>query len=357
MAKLYSVGQSKVKTYRSCRQQYHFKYEEGLQRKRTKRPFVFGRIVHRMIEAKAQGEDPMQILKEIEIDNLPIFTAEKEMYGEIITDIAVIMTDYFEFWEKVRPDGLRFIPVEDENDELRFAEHEFDVPLSALVRKRDRTRTEGIVFKGQVDGLGKTPNKLRWLVEHKSFDKMPGDDERWRNLQSVVYIRAVLHLGWMKQIDGVAWNYIMSKAPTIPQLLKDGTRLSKQAIITLPSVVRSVLKVHKLDPKLEHHKILLQRAEEARREYFQRIYAPVNQTTADNIFDGFVETAIEMRENAGKKKDKNIGRHCSWCDYEPLCRTELTGGDVEFVRKGEFVEEDPEAYRRTQRTNKFNAAK
>ena len=351
--KPYTVGQSKVKTWRSCRQQYDFKYEQHLIRKRTKRPFVFGRIVHRMIEARAQEEDPMGVLKDIEIENLPIFTAEKEMYGEIITDIAVIMTDYFDYWKNVRPDGLRFIPVEDETEEYRYAEHEFDVPLDALVCKRDRKKVEGIAFKGQVDGLGKTPNGLRWLVEHKSFDKMPGDDERWRNLQSVVYIRAVLHMGWMKQIDGVAWNYIMSKAPTIPQLLKDGSRLSRQAITTLPSVVRSVLKVHKLDPDDENHKKLLEHAEASRREYFQRIYAPVNQTTADNIFDGFIDTSLEMRDYAGKKKDKNIGRHCSWCDYEPLCRAELTGGDVEFVRSGEFVEEDPEGYRRTKRDNKF----
>jgi len=351
----YTVGQSKVKTWRSCRRQYHYKYEEGLQRKRTKRPFVFGRIVHRMIEAGAQEEDPMKILKDIEIDNLPIFTAEKEMYGEIITDIAVIMTDYFDYWRNVRPDGLRYVPVRDETGEYRFAEHEFDVPLDALVRKKDRKAVQGIVFKGQVDGLGKTPNKLRWLIEHKSFDKMPGDDERWRNLQSVVYIRAVLYLGWMKQIDGVAWNYIMSKAPTIPQLLKSGERLSIREITTLPSVVRSVLKIHGLKEK--DHAKLLERAEQSRREYFQRIYSPVNQTTADNIFDGFVETAIEMRDNAGRKKDMNIGRHCGWCDYEPLCRAHITGGDVEFVREGEFVVENPEAYRRTQRDNKFNAAK
>lgn len=345
----YSVGQSKVKTWRNCRRAYYHKYEEKIQPKRSKRPFTFGRIVHRMIEAKAQEDDPFEVLKSIEVENLPVFTSEKEMYGEIVADIGVIMTDYFEYHD----DGLRFIPVKDENDEYRFAEHEFAIPLEELVNRRDRKRVAGIVFKGQVDGLGKTPNGLRWLIEHKTFDRLPSDDERWRNVQSVVYRRAVLHLKWLKSMDGVCWNYVMSKAPTVPQLLKDGSRLSVREIVTLPSVVRAALQAHQLDPDTEDHKKLLERAEQSRRDYFRRVYAPVNTTVADKIFEDFVETAVEMRDCHDSKMGRNVGRHCSWCDYEPLCRADLTGGDVDFVRDAEFAPEDPEGYRRTKRSAKL----
>lgn len=334
-----NVSQSKVKQWRMCRQAYHFKHVEEIQPKRSRRPFTFGKIVHRMIEAEAQDEDPDEVLAQIEIDNLPIFTAEKEAYGEIVADIRIIMADYFQYWK----DGLRMIPVKDETGELRFAEHEFAVPLHELAGKAYR----GIVFKGQVDGLGKTPNKLRWLVEHKTFDKLPGDDERWRNLQSIVYVRAVEHLGWMKKVDGVCWNYVKSKAPTVPQLLQDGSRLSTRAIVTLPSVVEAALKVHKL--RAEDHVELVKGAEQSRREYFQRIYTPLNRTISSNIWSGFLDTATEMREYAGTRRDKNIGRHCGWCDYEPLCRAELSGGDVDFAKERDYTHEDPEAYRRTSR--------
>lgn len=352
---MYGVGQSKARSWRSCHRAYHYKYEEQLIRKRTKRPFMFGRIVHRMIEAEAQDEDPFEILQAMadDVDNQKLFTAEKEMYGDIITDIGVIMRDYFDY----HTDGLRFVPVKDETGEYRYSEHEFAVPLNELIPSKGITipsggvvkprDAEGILFKGQVDGLGKTPNKLRWLMEHKTFDKMPGDDERWRNLQTVVYRRVALYLGWMPEIDGIAWNYIMSKAPTVPQLLKDGKRLSVQQIVTLPSVVEATLKVHGL--KREGHEKLIERAEASRDNYFQRIYTPVSTVVADKIFAGFVETAIEMRDNHGKKRNQNIGRHCSWCDYEPLCRADLTGGDEDFVRDGEFVIENPEGYRRSGR--------
>jgi len=257
------------------------------------------------------------------------------------------MTEYFDY----HTDGLRLIPVMGKG-ELRYAEHEFAIPLDQLVSKKWRRAAEGIVFKGQVDGLGRTPNKLRWLVETKTFDKLPGDDERWRNLQTVVYRRAALHMGWVESLDGVCWNYVMSKPPKVPQLLKSGKSLSlKRKIVTLPSVVGATLKMHGL--KRAGHEKLFERAEECRHNYFQRIFTPVNQTVSDKIFDGFVETAIEMRDNAGKLKGQNIGRHCSWCDYEPICRAEFTGGDIDYVKSVEYVREDPEAYRRAKRSDKL----
>jgi hypothetical protein len=231
------------------------------------------------------------------------------------------------------------------------------VPLEELVdqKKFKRRDVEGIDFKGQIDGLAKTPNKLRWLVERKSFDKLPGDDERWRNLQSVVYVKAVLHLGWLKRVDGVCWDYVKSKPPTVPQILKSGDRLSVREIVTLPSVVHAALKQHKL--RAEDHEELLARAERSRDEYFQRIFTPLNWTVVENIFHGFVESAIEMREHGDTKTDKNIGRHCSWCDYEPICRSELDGGDVDYIKKHDYQPEDPEGYRRSGRGKRSNLLK
>jgi len=344
VTELFGVGQSKVKTWRNCRRAYHHKYVEGLQRRRTKRPLMFGKIIHRMLEAHAQeDEDPFEVLRSISFENEKLFTAEREMYGDIVEDVETIMREYFDY----HADGLRMVPVPDETGELRFGEHEFAVPLADLAGPT----ADGIVFKGQVDGLGRTPNRLRWLVETKTHDKRPDDDERWRNVQTIVYRRVVLHLGWMSSLDGVCWNYVMSKAPTVPRVLKDGTRLSNQAVTTLPSVVRRALAEASLRP--EDHDEILQRAVETRREYFQRIYCPVSETISDRIFDGFVESACEMRDTQGRGPGPmNVGRHCSWCDYEPLCRAELTGGDVDFVKQGEYTVEDPEAYRRTKRDSR-----
>lgn len=345
----FGVGQSKVKTWRQCRRQYHYKYVEELQRKRVKRPFMFGKIIHRMLEEHGQKNDPMKVLNEISFENEKLFTSEKEMYGEIVEDIRIIMTEYFAYWD---PLDIRFIPVIDENDERRYTEHEFAIPLNLLTEgSASYSISDGdIIFKGQVDSLVKTPNDLRWLGENKSFDKLPDDDERWRNLQTIVYRRAVLALGWMKRVDGVFWNYIMSKAPTRPKPLQNGD-ISSRDIVTLPSAVTKFLQENGMNEKTEKARKLMEAAEGCRSRYFQRIFTPVSTVVADNIFSGFVDSAREMRDNHGHKKDQNIGRHCGWCDYEPLCRAELTGGDVEFLEEREYTHEDPEAYRRSSRGN------
>lgn len=308
------VSQSKVTTWQKCHRAYFHKYVEKIRPKRVRRPLKFGSIVHEMMEAYGQKKDPMKVLDEINLKDQKLFTAEREMYGEIIRDIRTIMSEYFDFWH---PRDLKLVGVDG-----KYTEHHFEVEVA-----------KDIIAEGYIDGLGITPNKLRWLVEHKTFDKLPSDDHRWRNLQSTLYIRIIEMLGLMKRVDGVCWNYIRSKPPTVPQLLKNG-QLSVKAIVTLPSVVERTLKEHGL--RSADHRKLIERAENSRKEYFFRIFTPVNHQVVDKMFDGFIDSAREIADNHGIKRDQNMGRHCDWCDYEPLCRAELTGGDVDFLKEKEY---------------------
>lgn len=335
---IFVVNQGKVNKWRNCHQAYHYRYVEELVPRATRRPFYFGTLIHRMIEYQSEGTDPFLALSEAlgATELLKLFEAEKEDYRQSIEDARVIMTEYFAYWQ---PRDLRLVAVSESDDGERYTEHEFAIDLMP-----------GVIWKGQIDAIGITPNKLRWMVENKSFDKLPSDDHRWRNIQSVTYIEAIERLGWLKRVDGVCWNYVKSKPPTIPQLLKNGKELSIRDIVTLPSVVMATLKQHKLNPEEPKNVEIMERAEATRHEYFQRIFTPVNRTVFKNIFSGFVDSAKEMRKYHGSKKDKNLGRHCEWCDYEQLCRAEMTGGDVDFLKEREYKNEDPEAHRRTARS-------
>src|SRR5688500_3321610 len=304
MSKTSGVGQSKVNTWRRCKQEYQYKYVENLQRKSTKRPFFFGKIVHRMIEERAEKRDPMAILDDVvkSIAKMKVFDTEKQEMLETVEDARLIMSDYFDYW----PAGeFKLIPQDDENGETRYTEHEFALNIG-----------DGIVFKGQIDGIVKTPNKLRWVMENKSFTHLPSEDHRWRNLQTVVYARAIEMLGWVKRVDGVMLNYIKSKPPTVPHQNKDG-RLSKAHIVTLPRVWQSRIQELGLNPDDYSEQLAI--AVSSRDEYFQHIYTPINRTVADNIWTGFVASAVEMRDNHGRRDEMNLGRHCEWCDYESVC--------------------------------------
>lgn len=312
------VSQSKVKLYRKCRYAYHLKYVENLKRKTSKRPFKFGKIVHSMLEAHANGDDPFLELRKINLKEAKLFDAEKEMYGNIIEDIANIMDEYLEYW-----DEKDLVPI---RVNRRSAEHPFEIEIE-----------DGLSFKGVIDEFDKTPNKLKWLTDHKTFTKLPDEETRWINIQSSVYLRANDMLGWVPNLAGTCWNYVRSKPPSRPEMLKS-KKLSEKNIDTLPNVVYEVLRQHKL--KAKDYPKLINMAENNRGKFFFRIFTPVSKKVVDNIFNGFVDTAREMSQCHGTKKDKNIDLHCKFCDYAQICKAELTGSDVDFVKEREYIVDD-----------------
>lgn len=325
---MFKVSQSKVKTFRKCRRAYHNKYVEKLRRKRKSRPLMFGTLVHQMIEAYANGDDPFELLDSINLKDANLFAQEREAYGDLINDVETIMLEYFDFWES---DEFQFM-----RKAGKSAEHKFEIEIKP-----------GILFNGKIDAIGRRrSDKLNWLMEHKSFNRRPNADDQWRNLQSVSYFKVIDILGW-KPVDGVCWDYIWSKAPGRPALLKDG-KMSQKNIDTLPSMVAQVIRQNKL--KQGDYAAFKDRMGEKRREWFQRIYTPRKDAVVEDVFSDFIATALEMQKMHGKVKDRNIDRHCSWCDYEPLCRAQMLGHDHEYIKEREYETnpanpDDEEAHR------------
>ena len=314
----FRVSQSKVKTWRRCRQAYHYKYIEKLRIKRKARALTFGTLVHKMIERHAEGDDPFEVLTEMDPKDLKLFAAEKAEYGEIIDDTRRIMTEYFEYWDE-QPDPMIY-----ERIKGRSAEHNFEIEI-----------IPDVVWNGKIDARAKYKG-LRLLVEHKSFKRRPGDDDRWRNLQSSTYFRAMDMLGW-KPVDGVCWDYIWSKPPLLPGLLKDGT-MSRKSIDTLPTAVADAVRMHGL--KTSDYKSFIDAVEKNRNKWFLRVHTRVDAQARDYIFGQFVETIKEMVEGHGKKREMNIERHCSWCEFEPLCRALMQGLDYDFIKERQYEKSD-----------------
>ena len=329
----FRVSQSKVKTWRRCRHAYHLKYVEKLKAKRKTRALTFGTLVHTMIERHAEGDDPMEVLAEMDVSQLKLFAAEKAEYGEIIDDTRRIMVEYFDYWDK-DPKPLRY-----ERIKGKSAEHSFDIEI-----------LPNVIWNGKIDARG-TREGLRWLVEHKSFKRRPTDDDRWRNLQSSSYFRAMDMLG-MKPVDGTCWDYIWSKPPAVPGLLKDGS-MSRKSIDTLPRAVSDAIKLHKL--KAHDYRDFIQAVEKNRSKWFLRIYTRVDEEARDFIFNEFIETIKEMVEGHGKKKDMNIERHCSWCDFEPLCRAKLQGLDYDFIKERHYEKSEKREHEAADHILEFEA--
>lgn len=317
----FSVSQTKVNLWRKCHRAYHYRYVDLLKKIVKARPLQFGSIIHEMLEVSAEGGDPFKHLDKIGRVNKKLFAAERELYGEIVADARIIMQSYFKYYPKKE---LRYFPHKGKR-----AEHNFEVDIG-----------HGLLLKLKVDAFARTENGLRWLVEHKTFSKMPGEDERWRDLQSTLYLYVCTQILGIKDLTGICWNYVKSKSPSSPQVLQSG-KLSSRELDTLPLKVKEVIKREGLKEK--DYKDLIVSAEENVQTYFRRIYTPANEQVIAELLRDFITTAREVKELHGIAQERSIGRHCSWCDYELLCRTELTGGDSTYVKENHY---EPESGKR-----------
>jgi len=308
------VSQSKVRQYRECRRKFFYAHVMNIERKRLPRPLAFGKISHKMKETMAAGKDPFTVLDEIPRQDLDAYANDPEKYGDIITDLEYIYEAYLEYW---KDDPLVFL-----KHDGRSAEFPFEISIG-----------DDITVKGTIDAVTKH-RKMNWLTEHKNHKSIPNDDERWRSLQSVVYIKVIKYLGWWKNIEGTCWDYIRSKAPSRPQLLKDGS-ISQRRIDTLPNVVRETLSKYKNKPG---YKSLVDSAVLNMPTYFQRVYTPTKSQVIDQVWTDFLTTAKEMRDaNLLTPPVRTIARHCGWCQFEPLCRASLTGGDEDYLIEHEYM--------------------
>lgn len=308
--------QSEIKCYRRCRQQHHYRYRMKIQRRRRPKPLVRGTIIHKMVELHSGNKDPFLALKEAEKKWGEMFEEEREEYGDIIGEIRLLMTEYFTWYKS---DPLHPIKIG-----KRWAEHDFEIELAP-----------GINLKGRIDRFSKTRDGRKWLEDTKSHKKLPEGDIVYQDIQTALYLTASPSLGIKP--DGIAWNYIRYKAPTVPELLKSG-ELSRRNIDTTWSVYLSAIKNNKLDP--DDYKDMQERLEGKEATFFVRPLLPAHPKLIRRLVDDAVETAKEIRD--GKPPVRNIERHCDWCEYKNLCYAELRGFDTKDMMKRDFQEKDDE---------------
>jgi len=310
---VFRCSQSKIKLWRKCKYAAHLRYVLGLRKRRKARALQFGSLAHTMLEANIEGKNPFKALVKATTEQ-KLFASEREELDEIAADTRLIMRDYFEYYED---DEIKYL-----NIGKKKAEHEAFVEIAP-----------GIELQVKLDAIGETKRHGRMLIEHKTFKALPSDDHRWRDVQSNIYKVASDRL--KLDLGGTLWDYIRSKPPTMPQRLKAGG-ISEKRLDTLPSA----LEEFERKTKQEVSPRLWKTAKENRANWFKRIPTAFRKNTVTLLLADFIESARDMAQNLGTQKTKSIDRHCDWCEYEGICRAELTGGDVKFIIKKEYTDRE-----------------
>ncbi len=318
MDKKFKVSHSKIKTARRCLKAYYYKYIMKYRKRVKSRPLLIGSLVHSCLESYFRNGyylPEITAWKKSEFDKM--FVEEQALNKDIIPLVKSLVRGYIKTWQ-------------DSGLEMLWVEKEFEIEIAP-----------GIWLIGKIDGLAQCEKGLTWLVEHKTCKKMPGEEVRIFDTQAVLYSEMLPLMGEPNP-DGVIWDYVRTKPPAKPELLKSGGLSTRKNIDTLPEVFEREIKRHDLD-RIRYEDIL-DELEQKRNNFYRQIRLPFNKTLGQNVMQDLVTDsqqliAMEVQYHTADNDlfTRNLTRDCSWCDYKTLCHAEIKGDDTDYILKHDYT--------------------
>lgn len=310
---------SEGKAGKNCLYAHDLKYRQGFTPKRTKRPLKLGSWIHYCLENLYQDMGWQGALDDlVRSEWTGLWEEEKALLGPLPEDTARILEAYEYYyrrdpWELVLPPEVKFeIPVE--------------------------TRDFIVIFQGRVDLVVKDGKGAVWCIDHKSTRTIPSIDSfRAMDFQLTIYPWALARQ-YGVHATGTMYNYLRTRAPTIPKQLKSGL-LSKRKIKTDELTFRRALKEYDLE--VEDYQDQLAAARRSTADFFFRARVPRNKYATVNVVRDMVATAIHL--NTYRFPLRNVTPNCERCDFLELCQTRMFGLDDTMVLQ-QYEKIDPYAY-------------
>jgi hypothetical protein len=314
---------SSLKTFRTCQMKYKYSWLENLQSRRPPAPLIRGSMIGQCLDASASKKSIKPILAGYQEEYGKLFKAEQEEYGDIIGEVERIVTNYKKLY---KGDGLTYLKGKDGNPYEIQVETEFTI---------DGVKVH---FTGHIDKLVRDPEERTLVLDHKSHKAIPDVNARYNDLQLLTYVW-LLPLSGLPKADGVLWDYLRTKPPTVPEVLKNGS-LTKRA--NLDSDLQTYLQAiqdNKLDPA-DYQEVLDRFKAEGGNRYFERVIVPAPpKALIDNMVSDFKTTIVQIHDvTKSGNFVRNMSRDCNRCEFYNLCQTELRGIDSSFIRKQDYKE-------------------
>lgn len=320
-----STSYSEIKLGRKCPKAHEYRYVEHLRRKRPNRPAFIGTIVHEMLDAWVKARlihtymnDPWKVLEKYKKEYAKLFKEEQEEFGDVPTTCEKIFEGYLRRW---KDDGLTY--------------HDSEVAIIADL-------TPEIRLLSKLDKIVSNKAGYRFLMDHKFHRTMPEPQDRFSDIQTVLYF-----WNWnqthdkAEQLDGIIWDYGRMKAPTVPEVLKNGELTKRANIDTDAHTYLQAIKANGLDPK--NYKDILLNLEGKEKTFFERVVLPApSKKMVEQVVKDARDSAVIFKTlaKAGFAPRNMSGFNCKTCDYRSVCEAELRGLDADFVRKKDYIIEE-----------------
>ena len=322
--KLFRVRWSAIKSFRRCQKMYDYSWRQNLERRKPVVQLIRGTILGLCLDELSEGKSFEPVLAKYEKEYGKLFKAEQTEYGDLISECRRIVLNY---QARYKGDGLNYLPGK--NGE----KHEIEVETRFEV---DGTRVR---FTGHIDKMPQDGNHIL-VMDHKSHKVIPDESARYNDLQLITYLW-LLPLSGFKPAVGVLWDYLRTKPPTVPEVLKNGTLTTRKNIDTDYDTYHKAIIDNGLNPS-DYQEQLDRLQAEGSDNYFLRVKIPAPpKAMIENMVDDFKATIAEMifAEKTGRFT-RNMSKDCSWCSKYSLCQAELRGLDSSFIRKADYKERE-----------------
>lgn len=326
----FESSQSMIKTWRRCRYKYGKRFVDLLELRKPKLQLIRGTMIGKCIDliTKARCHPKLKIDWRTALDPYRkefgrMFQEEQELYGDPIGEVERIVGRYERLYAT---DGLTYLAPDQEEP--------FELPVRVDL-------SPGIVFTGHIDKMPRDKQGRVWDMDHKSHKKIPEPEDRLHDLQQVLYQWAAPQSGYPK-LAGVMWDYIRTKPPAVPELLKKGGLSQRQNIDTDHETYMAAIRENKLDPH-NYAEILNRLKPRGLIDFYQRVSLPSpNKEMVNKIVADAQSSSIEMKRSGGYDRTRTLDWTCKTCEFRSLCQAELRGVDADFILKSEYQrQKDP----------------
>lgn len=333
-----TISNSEGQDFKWCMQKHEMKYRRGLQPRLMKRALALGGWTHTCLEHlyhKTGWRGALEKL--IKEDWEPLFDEEKVHYGDLPGQTRQLMELYEWYYET---DPWEIV-------EVAPGVPGIEVPLDFTIE----TTNYFIRFRGRIDLVIRDKHGFIWVIDHKTGISIPQEDapKTFQNMdtQLTFYPYGLLRQYGLEAF-GTMYNYLRSKAPTVPHLNKPKTdkttgvityEMSRSEIDTDVLTFRKFCAENGFQP--EEFPEQYEAAQAKTPSFFYRMRIPRDQQGTLNVMQDMVATAVNKHRYS--RAVRNVTWLCAQCDMRELCEAEFFGLDTAAIMS-EFKVGDPYAY-------------
>lgn len=332
------ISVSEGQTYKRCWQLHDYKFRQGLTPRVTKRPLKLGGWVHTCLQHlydKSSWRGALETLIKTEWE--PLFEEERVLLGDLPRQTQQLMELYDYYYQEDPWEVVEVAP----------GVPGIEVPLDFKIE----TTNYIINFVGRMDLVVRDKRGLIWVIDHKSMGAIPKENEP-RTFQIMDTQLTFYPYGLKRQYGleafGTMYNYLRSKAPTIPHLNKPKVdkktgvidyEMSRQWIDTDVLTFERFCKEKGFSP--EEFAEQYEAAQENTPTYFYRMRIPRDEQGTLTVMQDLVATAISKSRYG--RAVRNVTYMCPQCEMLELCQAEFFGHDTTAILS-KYIKGDPYKY-------------